>query len=70
MDPTLQDGAASKLKLSKHPPTSELVTLLKKSPPGDVVTARQWFHALSDRVSGRTFYFFLFESVLNFPIVS
>jgi hypothetical protein len=67
VDPTLQDGAASKLKLNKHPPTSELVALLKRSPPGDEATARQWFQALSSRVSGRIFYLFLFESVLDFP---
>jgi hypothetical protein len=66
LDPTLKDGAASKLRLNRHPPTSELVTLLKKSPPGDEATARQWFEALSGCVSGRIFYLFLFESVLNF----
>jgi len=53
VDPTLPDGAASKLKLKNHPPTSELVTLLEKSPPGDEATARQWFEALHGRVSGR-----------------
>ena len=66
MDPTLQGGAASKLKLNKHPPTSELVTLLKRSPPKDKATARQWFQALSGRISGRVFYLFLFESGLSF----
>jgi hypothetical protein len=66
VDPTLQDGAASKLKLNKHPPTSELVTLLKRSPPGDEAIARQWFQALSSCVSGIIFHLFLFESVLNF----
>jgi hypothetical protein len=65
VDSTLQDVAASKLKLNKHPPTSELVTLLKRSPPGDEATARLWFQALSGRVSGGMFYLFLFESVLN-----
>ena len=52
MDPALRDGAASKLKLKNHPPTSELVTLLEKSPPGDEATARKWFEALSNRVPG------------------
>jgi hypothetical protein len=66
VDPTLQDGAASKLKLNSHPPTSELVALLKRSPPGDETTARLWFQVLSGRVSGRIFYLFLFESVLIF----
>jgi Protein of unknown function (DUF3684) len=66
VDPTLQDGVASKLKLNKHPPTSELVNLLKRSPPADEATARQWFQVLSGRVSGRIFYLFLFESVLSF----
>ena len=55
MDPTLQGGAAGKLKLKKHPPTSELVTLLKRSPPGDEAAARQWFQALSGLVSGIMF---------------
>ena len=66
MDPTLQDGAARKLKLKRHPPTSELVNLLKRSPPEDEATARQWFQALSGRIEGRIYYLFLFESVLNF----
>lgn len=66
MDPTLEDGAARKLKLNKHPSTSELVTLLKRSPPEDEATARQWFQALSGRVSCIILYLFLFESVLNF----
>ncbi|KAF8497439.1 hypothetical protein F5888DRAFT_1634399 [Russula emetica] len=47
VDPTLRSCAESKLKLNKHPPTSELVTLLKISPPEDEATARQWFQALS-----------------------
>lgn len=54
MDPALHDGAASKLKLKNHPPTSELVTLLEKSPPEDEATARKWFEALSSRVPGWT----------------
>ncbi|KAH9990216.1 hypothetical protein BJV74DRAFT_837251 [Russula compacta] len=49
-DPLLQDGATRKLKLNNHPPTSDLVTLLEKSPPGDGGTARQWFEILSGRV--------------------
>ena len=54
MDPALRDGAASKLKLKNHPPTSELVTLLEKSPPGDEAMAQKWFEALSSRVPGQT----------------
>lgn len=54
MDPMLHDGGArTKLKLMIKPPTSDLVTLLKRSPPGDETTARQWFEVLSGRVSGR-----------------
>ena len=52
MDPALPDGAVSKLRLKNHPPTSELVTLLQKSPPGDETAARKWFEALSSRVPG------------------
>ncbi len=47
------EGAASKLKLKNHPPTTELVTLLETSPPEDEATARKWFEALSSRVPGR-----------------
>ncbi|KAH9177932.1 hypothetical protein EDB89DRAFT_2111997 [Lactarius sanguifluus] len=50
VDPLLQDGTASKLKLNSHPPTSEIVTLLEGSPPIDETTARQWFEVLSDFV--------------------
>ena len=53
MDPQLPDGAAVKLKLKNHPPTSELVTLLERFPPGNEATARQWFEVLSGRVPGR-----------------
>jgi hypothetical protein len=54
VDPSLIDeGAPGKLKLKKHPPTSELVTLLEKFPPGDEATARQWFEVLSGHVPGR-----------------
>ncbi|KAI0299353.1 hypothetical protein B0F90DRAFT_1810632 [Multifurca ochricompacta] len=50
VNPSLHQGAASKLKLNDHPPTSELVILLEKSPPGDEAMARQWFEVLSGRV--------------------
>jgi len=53
VDPLLPDGAASKLKLNNHPPTSELVNLLERRPPRDVATARQWFDVLSGRVPGK-----------------
>ena len=56
MDPTFDDTATSKLKLKHIPPTSELVALLKRSPPEDEVTARKWFEILAGRVSGRTFH--------------
>jgi hypothetical protein len=52
VDPLLRDGAASKLKLNTHPPTSEIVALLERSPPRDETTARQWFEVLSGRVPG------------------
>ncbi|KAF8270077.1 hypothetical protein EI94DRAFT_1723808 [Lactarius quietus] len=50
VDPLLRDDAASKLKLTSHPPTSEIVALLERSPPKDDTTARQWFEVLSGRV--------------------
>jgi hypothetical protein len=52
VDPLLRDVAESKLKLNNHPPTSEIVALLERSPPGDDTTARQWFEVLSGRVPG------------------
>ena len=52
VDPLLRDVAASKLKLNIHPPTSEIVALLERSPPTDDTTARQWFEVLSGRVPG------------------
>jgi hypothetical protein len=71
LDPTLQDRAgraASKLKLKKHPAISELVTFLKRSPPGDEATARQWFEILSGRLSGRISNLYPFESFLNLSL--
>ena len=56
---------ASKLKLKESPSTSELVTLLKRSPPEDEATASRWFDILSGHVSGRILYPCLFESLLN-----
>ena len=52
VDPLLRDGAESKLKLNSHPPTSEIVALLERSPPRDETIARQWFEVLSGRVPG------------------
>lgn len=63
MDPELIDGAAVKLKLKNHPPTSELVTLLERFPPEDEATARQWFEVLSGRVPGRVLQLYLLESI-------
>jgi Protein of unknown function (DUF3684) len=66
VDPMLPHEVAIILKLKKKPPTFDLVTLLRRSPPGDEATARLWFEVLSGRVSGRMFYVFLFEYVLTF----
>jgi hypothetical protein len=66
VDPQLLDGAAAKLKLKNHPPASELVTLLERSPPGDEAIARQWFEVLSGRVPGRVLHLYPFEAVLPF----
>jgi hypothetical protein len=69
VDPQLPDGAAVKLKLKSHPPTSELVTLLEKFPPGDEAIARQWFEVLSGRVPGRVLHLYLFEAVFVFSLL-
>ncbi|KAH9177930.1 hypothetical protein EDB89DRAFT_1844068, partial [Lactarius sanguifluus] len=50
VDPLLRGDTARKLKLNSHPPTSKIVILLKRSPPIDETTARQWFEVLSDHV--------------------
>ncbi|KAI0267320.1 hypothetical protein BC834DRAFT_981543 [Gloeopeniophorella convolvens] len=50
VDPQLREGSAIKLKLSGHPPTARLVTLLERSPPENEGVARQWFEVLSGRV--------------------
>jgi uncharacterized protein DUF3684 len=65
VDPLLQDRAAVKLKLKNRPPTSELVTLLERSPPGDEATARQWFEILSGRVPGRPPYLYPFRNYFD-----
>ena len=68
VDSELPDEAAGKLQLSHHPPPSDLVTLLEKSPPRDETTARKWLEVLSDCVSGRLFY--LLGSVFHFLTTS
>lgn len=59
VDSILLDGATVKLKLNKHPPTSELVSLLERFPPEDEAIARQWFEVLSGRVPGRVLHLFI-----------
>ena len=66
VDPLLPDGVANKLRLNRHPPSSELVTLLQRRPPGDEATARQWFEVLSGRVPGRRLRLKLFEAASDF----
>lgn len=65
VDPTLHDGMARKLKVKKSPSTSNVLAVLKKSPPEDEATARRWFDILSGHVSGRMFYPYLFRYILN-----
>jgi len=62
----LRGGAARKLRLKDKPSTFDRMTLLKRSPPEDEATARQWFEILSGRVSGKIFYLYTFKYVLNF----
>lgn len=69
MDPQLVDGAAGKLKLKNHPPTSELVTLLERFPPGDEAIARQWFEVLSGRVPGTVLHFYPSEAIIVFSLL-
>ncbi|KAH9061937.1 hypothetical protein EDB87DRAFT_1674160 [Lactarius vividus] len=49
-DPLLRDDPTNRLKLNNKPTTSEIMTLLERSPPIDEATARQWFEVLSSHV--------------------
>jgi len=69
VDPQLVDGAAGKLKLKNHPPTSELVTLLETFPPEDEAIARQWFEVLSGRVPGRVLHLYPSETITIFSLL-
>ncbi|OBZ66504.1 hypothetical protein A0H81_13686 [Grifola frondosa] len=50
-DPSLKSDSLEKLKISEHPPTSQLVSLLKTSPPQSHDTARKWFEILAVRIT-------------------
>lgn len=52
LDPALGGEAAYKLKVKEHPPTSQLVNLLKTSPPTTNAQASDWFGLLSRRTPG------------------
>jgi hypothetical protein len=48
----LPADALAKLKIKQHPPTSQIVLLLEKSPPKDGTEAKSWFDILSSRIHG------------------
>jgi Protein of unknown function (DUF3684) len=48
----LPADALAKLKIKQHPPTSQIVELLEKSPPKDGTEAKSWFDILSGRIHG------------------
>lgn len=50
--PSIRNDARDKLKLKQHPPTSNVLSVLEKSPPQDPSVARQWFEALAGRLTG------------------
>lgn len=52
LDPALGGEAAYKLKVKEHPQTSQLVNLLKASPPITYAQASDWFGLLSRRTPG------------------
>lgn len=52
LDPSLRDDAADKLQIKEHPPTNQLVLLLKESPPTTEAQAGKWFEVLSRRIPG------------------
>ena len=52
LDPTLGKDAVDKLGIKEHPPTSQLVALLEKSPPTTESQACEWFGILSCCIPG------------------
>ena len=52
LDPTLGKDAVDKLGIKEHPPTSQLVDLLKMSPPTTESLACEWFGILSSHIPG------------------
>ena len=52
VDPALGKDAIYKLGIKEHPSTSQLVNLLKTSPPTTEAQAQEWFGILSRRISG------------------
>ncbi|TRM69687.1 hypothetical protein BD626DRAFT_474972 [Schizophyllum amplum] len=51
IDPRAPKDIVTKLKIQKQPPTSLLVDLLRRSPPGDESQARVWFSLLASRIA-------------------
>ena len=52
LDPATGNEAAYKLKVKEHPPTSQLVNLLRATPPTTNEQASDWFGLLSRRTPG------------------
>ena len=52
LDPALRQDAVNLLQIKDHPPTSQLVSLLKDSPPTTQSQACEWFRVLSRHISG------------------
>lgn len=49
---SLPADALAKLKIKQHPSTSQIVTLLEKSPPKNGAEAKSWFEILSGHIHG------------------
>lgn len=52
VDSSLPADWVTKLKLPKTPPVTAIISVLERTPPKDLDTARKWFELLAGRLSG------------------
>lgn len=56
LDPSLRQDAAKKLLIEEHPPTHQLVSLIKESPPTTEDQACKLFGVLSSQIPGLSYF--------------
>ena len=49
---SLRDIAVEKLRLGRYPPTQDVINRLVSSAPQDEKLSKEWFEALTTRISG------------------